>query len=63
MHGATNSKGDRTTFAVFRATPVVLAQIVKRLTANGTKFRGGVLVCQCSDGRELAFPKLVPGRG
>jgi acyl carrier protein len=49
MHGATNSKGDRTTFAVFRAMPVILAQIVKRPAANGTEFRGGVLVCQCRD--------------
>jgi hypothetical protein len=44
MHGATNCKDDSPTFAVSRATPVILAQIVKRLTADGTEFCGGVVV-------------------
>jgi acyl carrier protein len=35
VHGATNYKGDSPTFAVSRATPVVSARIVKRLTADG----------------------------
>jgi hypothetical protein len=32
------------TFAVFSATPVILAQIVERLTADRTEFCGGVVV-------------------
>lgn len=44
MRGATNCKGDSWTVAVSMATPVILAQIVKRLTADGTEFCGGVVV-------------------
>jgi hypothetical protein len=42
VHGATKCKGDNPTFAAFMATPVTLAQIVKRLTADKTEFCGGV---------------------
>ena len=44
MRGATNCKGDSWTVAVSMATPVILAQIVKRLTADGAEFCGDVLV-------------------
>jgi hypothetical protein len=47
VHGATNCKDDSPTFAASRAMPVILAQIAKRLTADGTDFCGGILVCQC----------------
>jgi hypothetical protein len=43
VHGATNCKGESPTFSVSRATPVVLAQIVKRLTADGPEFCGGAV--------------------
>jgi hypothetical protein len=41
---APTCKNDGPTFAVSRATPVILAQIVKRLTADETEFCGGVVV-------------------
>jgi hypothetical protein len=44
VRGATNCKGDSRTVAVSRATPVILTQIVKRLTADRTEFCGGVVV-------------------
>jgi hypothetical protein len=44
VHGATNRNGDSPTNSVSRATPVILGQIVKRLTADRTEFCGGVVV-------------------
>jgi hypothetical protein len=61
VHGTANCKGDSPTVAASRATPVILVQILKRLTADGTEFCGGVVVLAAGEnvgdlvigGREL----------
>jgi hypothetical protein len=65
VYGAT-CKVDSRAFTVPRATPVILALIVKRLTADAAKFSGDVVVLAAGEGgaipSDFCAVSLRPGR-